>query len=80
MKECTNHLCKRLVGEHYAATGAASGSDTEGEDLDDAGIDAAAMGGHPCPAPPAAPLTACLARAAPPPCSRPLLCPAAVLR
>lgn len=38
MKECTNHLCKRLVGEHYAATGAGTGSDTEGEDLGDAGI------------------------------------------
>ncbi|KAL4431419.1 hypothetical protein ABPG75_006675 [Micractinium tetrahymenae] len=41
MKECTNHLCKRLVAEHYAATNATSGSDTDSEDLDDAGIDAA---------------------------------------
>ena len=28
MKECTHHLCKRLVAEHYAAVGARNGSDS----------------------------------------------------
>ncbi len=28
MRELTTHLCKRLVAEHYAAIGAANGSDS----------------------------------------------------
>lgn len=47
MKECTNHLCKRLVGEHYAAAGTPGGGESESEDLDDAGIDDAASGRRP---------------------------------
>ncbi|KAI3424360.1 hypothetical protein D9Q98_009913 [Chlorella vulgaris] len=44
MRELTTHLCKRLVAEHYAAIGAANGSDSDGEDLADAGLDDPAAG------------------------------------